>query len=204
MNENENEEFPNDADVNESESEEETLPPVVNSLANEVEDDEPVKPALEPEPTSAVVVVEGIELQMMLAIAKDDTMLRRALSAHYPDAANATFTRTVTDGVMRVNVQKRAGSKGAGSFNLKSHSNGFSLVLDALMTAPSYLDPALVLSWRLARTGAGMSLEEQMKVQPEIEKAISVSTNNADEVRTSGKTLLASPAIPSPKTPLGF
>lgn len=62
--------------------------------------------------TSAVVKIEGQEFPLDVAIAKDDELLKAALSPHYPSIKNANISRETRIGQMIVSIVKRAEHKG--------------------------------------------------------------------------------------------
>ena len=66
----------------------------------------------EPAVTAAVVKIEGQEFPLDAAIAKDDELLKAALSPHYPSIKNAQISRETRAGQMIVSIVKRAEHKG--------------------------------------------------------------------------------------------
>ena len=62
--------------------------------------------------TSAVIKIEGQEIPLAVAIAADDTLLKTALSPHYPSIKNANVSRETRAGQMIVSIVKRAEHKG--------------------------------------------------------------------------------------------
>lgn len=66
----------------------------------------------EPAVTAAVVKIEGQEFPLDLGIAKDDELLKAALSPHYPSIKNAQISRENRAGQMIVSIVKRAEHKG--------------------------------------------------------------------------------------------
>jgi hypothetical protein len=67
---------------------------------------------VETAPTAAVVKIEGQEFPLDVAIAKDDELLKAALSPHYPSIRNAQISRETRAGQMIVSLVKRAEHKG--------------------------------------------------------------------------------------------
>lgn len=63
-------------------------------------------------PTAAVVKIEGQEFPIDVAIAKEDDLLKAALSPHYPSIKNAQISRETRAGQMIVSIVKRAEHKG--------------------------------------------------------------------------------------------
>ncbi len=63
-------------------------------------------------PTAAVVKIEGQEFPLDVVIAKDDELLKAALSPHYPSIKNAQISRETRAGQMIVSIVKRAEHKG--------------------------------------------------------------------------------------------
>ncbi len=68
--------------------------------------------ASEAVPTAAVVKIEGQEFPLDVAIAKDDELLKAALSPHYPSIRNAQISRETRAGQMIVSIVKKAEHKG--------------------------------------------------------------------------------------------
>lgn len=68
--------------------------------------------AAEAAPTAAVVKIEGQEFPLDVAIAKDDELLKAALSPHYPSIKNAQISRETRAGQLIVSIVKRAEHKG--------------------------------------------------------------------------------------------
>ncbi len=62
--------------------------------------------------TTAVVKIEGQEFPLDVAIAKDDELLKAALSPHYPSIKNAQISRETRAGQMIVSIIKKAEHKG--------------------------------------------------------------------------------------------
>ena len=67
---------------------------------------------VEAAPTAAVVKIEGQEFPLDVAIAKDDELLKAALSPHYPSIRNAQISRETRAGQLIVSIVKRAEHKG--------------------------------------------------------------------------------------------
>lgn len=61
---------------------------------------------------AAVVKIEGQEFPLDVVIAKDDELLKAALSPHYPSIKNAQISRETRAGQMIVSIVKRAEHKG--------------------------------------------------------------------------------------------
>lgn len=79
---------------------------------NAAETAEIEEPNAEAEPTTAFVKIEGQEFPLDLAIAKDDNLLKVALSPHYPSIKNAQISRETRAGQMIVSIVKKAEHKG--------------------------------------------------------------------------------------------
>ena len=76
------------------------------------------------------VLVEGQTIPVPDEIGASDEAVKRALAPFYPEVANALITRVEKDGVVTINVVKRAGSKGN---------------LDQLLACPAGQNPAIAL-----------------------------------------------------------
>ena len=66
------------------------------------------------EANSALIKIEGREFALDIEIAKDDNLLKTALSPHYPSIKNAQITRETRAGQMIVSIVKKAEHKGSG------------------------------------------------------------------------------------------
>jgi hypothetical protein len=69
--------------------------------------------------SSALIKIEGQEFALDIEIAKDDELLKTALSPHYPSIKNAAITREIRAGQMIVSIVKRAEHKGSGGRKAK-------------------------------------------------------------------------------------
>ena len=63
------------------------------------------------EPT-AIIKIEGQELELEAALAGDDKMLKAVLQPYYSSVENATITRDVKEGKLTVTIVKKAQHKG--------------------------------------------------------------------------------------------
>ena len=97
----------------ESATAEETSATEQTTSAAEGEKNEEVEPATAAA-TTAVVKIEGQEFPLDVAIAADDSLLKAALSPHYPSIKNAQISRETRAGQMIVSIVKRAEHKGSG------------------------------------------------------------------------------------------
>lgn len=61
---------------------------------------------------TAVIKIEGQELELEAALAQDDKMLRAVLQPYYSSVENATITRDVKEGKLTVTIVKKAQHKG--------------------------------------------------------------------------------------------
>lgn len=142
----------------------------------------------------AKVLIEGQEIELDDEIANDDESLRTALRAAWPDAANATFTRKKAGDVLTVTVQKRAGTKGAGT------------IVAALLQAPEHLNPALVMQRKLATFQLNQSRShlEMLALRPEIETAVKDGQVEIKAVKKAREVLLLAPSETGNRVPRGF
>jgi hypothetical protein len=62
--------------------------------------------------TTALVKIEGQEFPLDVSIAADDSLLKTALSPHYPSIKNAQISRETRAGQMIVSIVKKAEHKG--------------------------------------------------------------------------------------------
>ncbi len=152
---------------------------------------------------------DGMTIEIEDEIARSDDLLKRALSPHYPDLANALISREEKDGVLKVTVSKRAGPKGSFQADGKTSTNR---VVLALEEAPDYLNPALALAWQLrsrkvsgVSTGEdGLTLDEQLALQHQIKEAVREGEEQALQVKKALELLKAAPGMPSYRLPEGF
>lgn len=116
-----------------------------------------------------------------------DETIRSAIAPFYPEAATAEISRSEVDGLTRIRMVKRAGTKG----------NCYSLY--HLRDSEPNLNPALALSWQLKHLEikSGLSLEELLVLQPKISSAIAIGEQWKSDVEKSLKYLKQSFPIPS-------
>ncbi|HEX2913720.1 MAG TPA: hypothetical protein VH186_23145 [Chloroflexia bacterium] len=154
---------------------------------------------------------DGMTIEIEDEIARSDDLLKRALSPHYPDLANAFISREEKDGLLKVTVSKRAGPKGSYQADKVTSANP---VVLALEEAPDYLNPALALAWQLyfqnsssspAGEGeGGLTLEKQLALQGEISDAILEGEAEASHLQIAIDLLKTAPHEPSHRLPKGF
>lgn len=61
---------------------------------------------------TAIIKIEGQELELEAALAQDDKMLKAVLQPYYSSVENATITRDVKEGKLTVSIVKKAQHKG--------------------------------------------------------------------------------------------
>ncbi len=156
---------------------------------------------------------DGMTIDIEDEIAKSDELLKRALSPHYPDLANAFISREEKDGLLKVTVSKRAGPKGSYQIGNATSTNPAVLSLDE---APDYLNPALALAWQLYSQNSssspagegegegGLTLDKQLALQGEISDAILEGEAEASHLQKAIDLLKAAPHEPSHRLPKGF
>jgi hypothetical protein len=169
---------------------------------------------------------DGVTIELEDEIARSDELLKRALSPHYPDVANALISRQEKDNLLKVTISKRAGSKGnmnAAEFKHNQTSQSQHPVVMALAEAPDYLNPALALAWQLfsyqpqqgagnhpaspspSGSGeAGLRLENQLALQAVIRESIVAGETEAAQVHKTVELLNSAPPVPSRHVPKGF
>jgi hypothetical protein len=154
---------------------------------------------------------DGMTIELEDEIARNDELLKRALSPHYPDLANALISREQKEGLLKVTVSKRAGPKGAfqdAGSTTQSHNE----VIATLEEAPDYLNPALALAWQLSSKGAfgsptlgsNLPLGEQLALQSQISEAILEGEVEVAFVQKSLELLKLAPTMPSLVLAKGF
>lgn len=135
-----------------------------------------------------VQMPDGQSFELDDSIAGDDKLLREALCAAYPDAANATFDRK-TAGVVK--VVKKAGDKGG--------------VVAELLAAPEQLNPAIVMQQRVAQ------IQQQpnatitvLRMAGEIERAVELGRAEIGDVEKAQKVLRKAEPQAGSFIPVGF
>ena len=120
-----------------------------------------------------VQMPDGQSFELDDSIAGDDSLLREALRAAYPDAANATFDRK-TNGVVK--VVKKAGDKGG--------------VVAELLATPEQLNPAIVMQQRVAQIQAQPNATlTLLRMAGEIERAVELGRAEIGDVEKAQKVL---------------
>lgn len=61
---------------------------------------------------TAIIKIEGQELELEAALAQDDKILKAVLQPYYSSVENATITRDVKEGKLTVTIVKKAQHKG--------------------------------------------------------------------------------------------
>jgi hypothetical protein len=61
---------------------------------------------------TAIIKIEGQELELEAELAGDDKMLKAVLQPYYSSVENATITRDVKEGKLTVTIVKKAQHKG--------------------------------------------------------------------------------------------
>ncbi|MBD0264585.1 MAG: hypothetical protein ICV78_18225 [Tolypothrix sp. Co-bin9] len=144
----------------------------------------------------ALIKIDGQEIVLEDSIAKDDTALRNALTPFFPQLANAEISRqTDGEGLMTVRLIKKAGPKG----NIQR-------VISDLQSAPEFLNPAIELAWKI-KHGIIIdpnNLQQVIKLQPEIQKSISVGTREQTTIQKTAEFLIASPSDTNHPGVIGF
>lgn len=140
-----------------------------------------------------LLIVEGQEIPLTAEVAATDEIIRNALALYYPEAATTSFKRELLDGVTRISMIKRAGTKGCG-------------VIEQLQESESYLNPALAMSWQLKQLERQTSIEIEtlIELQPQIDKAIANCSEWELSVKTSLDRLKTCSASPSQISIVGY
>ena len=135
-----------------------------------------------------VQMPDGQSFELDDSIAGDDSLLREALCAAYPDAANAIFDRK-TSGVVK--VVKKAGDKGG--------------VVAELLAASGQLNPAIVMQQRVTliqqQPNATITL---LRMAGEIERAVELGRAEIGDVETAKKVLRKAEPQAGSFIPVGF
>jgi hypothetical protein len=145
----------------------------------------------------ATVKFEGQSIPVDDEIAADDKLLRDALAMTWPDAKNATFTRTgggETGKPLTVLVTKKAGTKGSG------------LLIERMLLQPEYINPALVMSVEIAERYKRGDLDEKAiaELMPRIIRAADEGEGELDASDAAARVLAGASPVPGKNIPLGF
>lgn len=139
------------------------------------------------------IMIEGQEIPVPEEIGASDENVKKALAPFFPDAANAMITRTEKDGVVTVNVIKKAGTKGANS------------PLEILVSIPESKNPAVELYEQLQTIfPEGMSAEGLVAFNDEIERTIQDGEKQGAAIEAAKKRLQAALPAPAPAVVVGF
>lgn len=136
---------------------------------------------------SYILMLEGQEIPLTDEVGATDETIRACIAPFYPEVATAEITREEVDGITRIRMVKRAGTKG----------NCYPL--HHLRESEPSLNPALSLSWQLKylEIQSELSLEELLKFQPKISSAIALGNQWEIEVKKSLVHLKQCSSIPS-------
>ncbi|HEX8186618.1 MAG TPA: hypothetical protein VF747_17760 [Blastocatellia bacterium] len=136
---------------------------------------------------------DGQELEYPDDIAGDDQMLKDALSPFAPDVRNAELKRTNKNGVMCVQVIKKAGTKGG-------------IICDDLAAADESINSAIAMRRKLEglESEGKLDVRTLLLMKGEIEKAVDAGEREIRHVEDALRSLKQSDAVASTKTPVGF
>lgn len=143
----------------------------------------------------ALIKIDGAEMPLDDAIAKDDATLKQALAPFYPGVANSDIKRATENGQMVVTIVKRAGSKG-----------GFVPIIEALKAAPEHINPGILLAYDLRRreSAGSLDLPAIMELGGVVEKAVKVGGQEEEQVEKALALLHKAPPSASTSRPIGF
>lgn len=138
------------------------------------------------------ILIEGQTIPVPPEIGESDENVKKALAPFFPEAANAMITRTEKDGVISVNVVKKAGSKGEGP-------------LQRLLECPESRNPAVKLHQELTqRFPAGLDAEAMLELDQRIDKAIESGEQQGRQIEGTLQRLQKSRPVPAPVVVAGF
>jgi hypothetical protein len=137
------------------------------------------------------ILIEGQTIPVPEEIGANDETVKKALSQCFPDAANAMITRTEKDGVIIVNVIKKAGTKGG--------------ALDALLACEERKNPAIALHEELRREyPRGMTAEALLEMNERIESALQDGRAQEQQIDTALTRLMKAQPVPAVAVVMGF
>lgn len=139
-----------------------------------------------------VLAIEGQETPLDESIAANDDVLRTTIAAYMPQLANAEIQRRTEGDTVRIQMLKRAGTKGC-----------VAAVCQELGAAPPQLNPALSLVWQLEqlKLQQGLDLTALIALQPQIEAAYTNGQKWEVAIANANLNLCRAPATPARITP---
>lgn len=139
-----------------------------------------------------ILVIEGQETPLDETIAASDDVLRTTIAAYMPQLANAEIQRRTEGDTVRIQMLKRAGTKGS-----------VAAVCQDLRAAPPQLNPALSLVWQIEQLELQKDLDiaALITLQPQIEVAYSNGQKWEAAIARANLDLCHAPAIPARITP---
>lgn len=138
------------------------------------------------------ILIEGQTIPVPPEIGENDENVKKALAPFFPEAANAMITRTEKDGVITVNVVKKAGSKGEDPLKILLH-------------LPESINPAIALRQELAqRYPAGLDAEAMIELDQQIDSAIEAGERQGRQIEETLERLKKSRPAQAPGVVAGF
>lgn len=143
----------------------------------------------------ATIKIDGQTFEIEDEIAKDDDLIRRALTPFYPGASNSTISRVMENDRLVIEVTKKAGSKGSDAFN-------------RLVALPESANPTIVLALALQERrlqGETITNKDLLLIYPHLEEVMERGGDEAYWIRTVQRNLTERcPACASDLIPFGF
>jgi hypothetical protein len=140
------------------------------------------------------ISIEGQMIPVPEEIGADDEKVKKSLTPYWPDAANALITRTEKDGVITVNVIKKAGTKG-----------GAPVPIQRLLACEQRKNPAIALYEELGQEHPdGMTAEDALEMNARIERAIEAGLAENRRLEEALRRLEQAQPIPAPEVVMGF
>ena len=143
-----------------------------------------------------ITVDGGAETEIDAAIASDDNLLRAALSVAMPELANASITRHAPkDGVVVIEMKKRAGTKGIASVS----------PVDSLDACAGGINPAAALYQAVSRIDLNqLSPEAGLALDRQIEQALESGEAHKEQMERAAARLSAARPASAAVIVLGF
>lgn len=143
-----------------------------------------------------ITVDGGAETEIDAAIAADDNLLRAALSVAMPELANASITRHAPkDGVVVIEMKKRAGTKGAAGIS----------PVDSLTACAGGINPAAALYQSISRIDLNqLSPETGLALDRQIEQALEAGEAHKEQMERAAARLSAARPESAAVIVLGF
>jgi len=150
------------------------------------------------------ILIEGQTIPVPPEIGENDENVKKALAPFFPEAATAMITRTEKDGVITVNVVKRAGSKGNPTLNRSAKLDAGN-PLQALRKCREGTNPAVALYLEISQADpSALEAEALLALDKRISKAVEEGKEQGQQMERARRRLKESDALAAPELVAGF